>query len=460
MANRVAFVNYLGQPQAILATDRLVDASGLPVSESILGGNVYYVDPSADRFDDTNPYTPFDSIQDAINVAQANSGGTILVAPGNYSSENIVVVGANPIRIAGLGNASPRSGALQPPVYIGSLSVGDESGVGTCIVENIFVLKATGSAVLLASPGISLGVNTLYGKSCVFASGGTGSTDYGLNINSDQNPFFSSNSCELVDCYISTGSTSNRAILAGAKLTMVGCTVNGAIDAPSTSGSGPLTISDSKIIGHIILGASGYTHNIHNTIISPTVTGSAGLQFTNTSGTVTALVSNCVIDCPATSGEWVSKSSGNATLISYNNSVVGAASRVPTSVSLVHSPFSPVCLQSVVGIDGKTVGTTDLYTVPTGYAAVVTSAQARLTAATSLTVTGAAGIGVAAGEDDLFSSQTLIGVLAAGDIWNFSAIGKTVRVAAGSIIKLGVDTAYTGTAATLRCDIFGYLEKV
>ncbi len=462
MTNRVVFANYSGQPQPILSADRAVDASGLPISESIIGGSVYFVDPTADRYDDTNPYTPFDKIQDAINVLQTNGGGTILIAPGNYSSENISIVGANPIRLVGLGYPSPRPGtAIQPtPAYVGSITIGDGSDVGTAVLENIFVLKASGNAVFMSSPGLSLSVNSLFAKNCTFACGGTNSTDYGLNISSDQNPFFQSNVCEIVDCFISTGSTSNKAIVAGSTITLLNSTLSGAIELPSTASGSGLYAESCKINGHIIVGKTSITNVINNSIISPTVTGSAAIQFSNTSSTATLQLSNCVINSSATSGEWVSKSSGNATLNSFNNSVIGSASRVPVSVSLVHAPYSQTLLQSVVGIDGKSATVTNLYTVPTGYAAVVTGAQLVLTTATGLTVTGAAGIGVAAGEDDIFGSQTLLGVLSTGNIWNFSAIGKTVKVVAGSTIKLGIDTAYTGTTATLRCDLFGYLEKV
>ena len=82
----------------------------------------------------------------------------------------------------------------------------------------------------------------------------------------------------------------------------------------------------------------------------------------------------------------------------------------------------------------------------------------RLTSASALTVAGSAGIGIGEGEDDIFDSTALSGILATSDAYMYSNVmGKFRAAAATEVIKLGIDTAYTGTTATLAVDLFGYL---
>lgn len=113
-------------------------------------------------------------------------------------------------------------------------------------------------------------------------------------------------------------------------------------------------------------------------------------------------------------------------------------------------------LETVTGIDGKVATTTSLLTVPTSKRAIITGAMLRLTAVSALSGTLACGIGVAAGEDDIFPSTSLIGFNAANEVYMFMGSGVRVSAAAGSVIKLGIDTAFTGTTATLECQLLGY----
>lgn len=121
-------------------------------------------------------------------------------------------------------------------------------------------------------------------------------------------------------------------------------------------------------------------------------------------------------------------------------------------------PFNqPGRLITVTGIDAKTTGTTTLYTVPTGKTAIITGAVVRCTAASAITVAPTLGIGVAAGEDDIFPSTTLTGLTTTGKGWAFDPGGLAVTAAAAAVIKLGIDTAATGTSQTLAIDLLGYL---
>lgn len=112
-------------------------------------------------------------------------------------------------------------------------------------------------------------------------------------------------------------------------------------------------------------------------------------------------------------------------------------------------------LSRTTGINGSSVATSNLFTVPAGQTLVVTKAIIRLTAATGLTGTLKAGIGIAAGEDDIFASSKLTGLNTIGQVYCFNLLGLSRECAAASVIKLGIDTAFGGTT-TLSVDLFGY----
>lgn len=118
----------------------------------------------------------------------------------------------------------------------------------------------------------------------------------------------------------------------------------------------------------------------------------------------------------------------------------------------------PFLLSTISSIDGTAVATTNLYTVPAGKTAVITSAMIRCTAMSAFVGVGTGGIGVAAGEDDIFPAVALAGLSAAGLVFyltNYRTTGTTV--AAGGIIKLGIDVAFVAGSATLSIDLIGYL---
>jgi len=114
-------------------------------------------------------------------------------------------------------------------------------------------------------------------------------------------------------------------------------------------------------------------------------------------------------------------------------------------------------LSTTTGIDGTATGTTNLYTVPSGKTAIIIGAVVRLTAITGFTTVGIAGIGIAAGEDDIYTSQALTGLDATSEHFQYTALGTKASGAATNVIKFGIDTAYTATTATLAVDLIGYL---
>lgn len=130
-----------------------------------------------------------------------------------------------------------------------------------------------------------------------------------------------------------------------------------------------------------------------------------------------------------------------------------------------HVDFSYI--SRTTGIDAKATGTTNLYTVPAGKSFIFMGAIVRCTAATAITVGPSYGIGVAAGEDDMVGSATYTTFTAADtflhNIGKFNLAGQNAQAdpmpvaTAAQVIKIGIDTAATGTSMTLAVDIHGYL---
>lgn len=114
-------------------------------------------------------------------------------------------------------------------------------------------------------------------------------------------------------------------------------------------------------------------------------------------------------------------------------------------------------LSTTTGIDGLSTGTTNLYTVPAGKTAYVTKAVMEITTATGLTGTLEAGIGVAAGEDDIFASTVITGFDLTTEMYMFNSLGVMRKAAAADVIKFGIDTAFGGTTVTLKITLIGYL---
>lgn len=117
----------------------------------------------------------------------------------------------------------------------------------------------------------------------------------------------------------------------------------------------------------------------------------------------------------------------------------------------------PVVLSTTSGINGLATGVTNLFTVPAGKQAIIRGASIRLTTVVALSGTIRLGIGIAAGEDDIFPATNLTGFNTTSETWAFNASGNSILGNAASVIKLGIDIAYGGTTATLAVDLIGYL---
>jgi len=117
-----------------------------------------------------------------------------------------------------------------------------------------------------------------------------------------------------------------------------------------------------------------------------------------------------------------------------------------------------VRLVTYPSLDLTTGGPVDLMLVPAGASIVVTEAVLLCTAAANVAVPATAGIGIAAGEDDIFPSQQLTGLLVAGDAFRFAIGGAGVIAQSGEVVKLGIDVASTGASVsqTVQVELFGY----
>lgn len=143
-----------------------------------------------------------------------------------------------------------------------------------------------------------------------------------------------------------------------------------------------------------------------------------------------------------------------------------AADFVPYAVELVDSGLQAriesleageIKLSTTGGIDATSTGATNLYTVPTGKQAIITRAVFRLTAESSATGNVAAGVGIAAGEDDIVASATLTALDATGKVIASPPKAGAAIGAAAEVVKVGIDTAFSGGSATMAVDLFGYL---
>ena len=98
------------------------------------------------------------------------------------------------------------------------------------------------------------------------------------------------------------------------------------------------------------------------------------------------------------------------------------------------------------GIDMTAIGTTNLVTVPSGETYHITGAIVECESATDIDTEASAGIGVAAGEDDVFNSVPIVGLTVAGKIYRFLDL-QGIVVSASSTIKFGVDIGATGVGS-------------
>lgn len=159
----------------------------------------------------------------------------------------------------------------------------------------------------------------------------------------------------------------------------------------------------------------------------------------------------------------------------YNFSGNTITFNIPLDASLSGTPFEIVyiadtgstfvaggtiadnILSTTTGINALNTGTTALYTIPAGQSAVITGAVVRVTAASGVVGVPTLGIGIAPGEDDIFSPTILTGMTSTSKVFRFASIGTFAQGSAGNIIKVGIDSAGSASSLTISIDLIGYL---
>lgn len=116
-----------------------------------------------------------------------------------------------------------------------------------------------------------------------------------------------------------------------------------------------------------------------------------------------------------------------------------------------------VVLSTTTGINAKNIATTSLYTVPVGKTAIITGAIIRVIASSAITIVPTLGVGIAVGEDDIFSSTSLTGLDDVTKVYKFTSAGTYAIGQSADIIKLGIDVGATATTMTIAVDLIGYL---
>ena len=113
-------------------------------------------------------------------------------------------------------------------------------------------------------------------------------------------------------------------------------------------------------------------------------------------------------------------------------------------------------LSTTEGIDGKVVATTNLFTVPVGETAVVTRIDIIPTDVVAFVNRMRAGVGIAAGEDDIMGSMNINGLNQTDEVFGFPPDGVFALAPAGSIIKLGIDTGANAGTYEVKVILSGY----
>lgn len=112
-------------------------------------------------------------------------------------------------------------------------------------------------------------------------------------------------------------------------------------------------------------------------------------------------------------------------------------------------------------IDLKTTGLNTLFTVPFGKEFFLSSLIIRCTGADGITTEATIDLGFNDPDYDNFTSGLLLeGLLTSSDFYKATISGATKIMTAGSILKMNVVTASTGTSQTVKAYVFGLLRAI
>lgn len=120
--------------------------------------------------------------------------------------------------------------------------------------------------------------------------------------------------------------------------------------------------------------------------------------------------------------------------------------------------LTPQKLATITGINTKSTGQTNLYTVPTGKTCVITQAIVRCTAASAITNGPTASIGfTSTAYTDIYIAENMMVLTGTTAIFGYVTVGMSAIAVATTIIKFNISSASSGTSQTVAVDLIGYL---
>lgn len=222
-------------------------------------------------------------------------------------------------------------------------------------------------------------------------------------------------------------------------------------------------------------GGSGTTNNINTTKVDQT--GGGTTTYGTLSGTVNgsnaiftvsngAYVSgtlevelNGQVQTLGSTGDFTETTPGSGTFTLTTAPPTGSVIIASYITASTTSGFAITPLATVTGINGKTVGTTALYTVPAGKTAYITNLILSVTAATAITGGPTASAGVTASAyADLYASVTITALQGTPTAFGFSSVGMFETLSTGSVLYLNITSGSTGTSQTLAADVVGFIR--
>lgn len=117
-------------------------------------------------------------------------------------------------------------------------------------------------------------------------------------------------------------------------------------------------------------------------------------------------------------------------------------------------------LATIPGINLKNTGQTTLFTVPTGYTAIITDVIVEITASSVFAIAATGRVGKTASYDEFIAATAFTGLSAVGNYFSLataSLLGIHTKFVAGEVIKLDITVGATATTLTGQIHVLGFL---
>lgn len=440
--NSLVFPAGVGANSNVLTTDGSGNLSWSPKAAQG-GGTIRVVNPSHPDADDTNSSTPYLTIQAAID--DCPQYGIVLIMPGDYTEDltldsDVALVGHTNQAITGWNSGYVyNSGTISLP--------STASGI-YFVLENLYLEQNSGAVPLIQTDKqVYLNINN-----CVVYNNFVDAAAYAIYHTAGASSVIRILNTEV------TSTTSSKSIITDVDLS--GLTIQDSFVYSNIESRGSVTLINSDISENISCNSSLLANNCQFFNFS-----GAGEFITGITGSGPFNLNNCrfagdcdyLVNTSNVAEVWLNapRFSDSSTGDTGFKSVAGSAILYRTDCS------GEVLLNKITGISGTVPATTVLLETPTAsnYRINITKVVLRLASATGLTGTMQAGIGVAAGEDDIFESTILDNFTTVNDLWIWSVNGKSKLIPGTSSIKLGIDTAFSGTV-TIDAEIHGYVVRI